>query len=57
LIKDLAAIYYGNKVENMHPEIYKGSRFFTCGKMDIKLHQKKENKRSEERLVGKECTG
>ena len=28
----------------MDVEIYKGSRFFACGKMDIKLHQKKENK-------------
>ena len=34
----------GNKVEYMDLKIYKGSRFFTCGKMNVKLHQKKENK-------------
>ena len=31
-----------NKLEYTDLEIYKGSRFFTCGKMDIKLHQKKK---------------
>ena len=31
-------------MEYMDLEIFKGSRFFTCGKLDIKLHQKKENK-------------
>ena len=34
----------GNKVEYMDLEIFKGSRFYTCGKMDIKLHQINENK-------------
>ena len=33
-----------NKVEYMDLEIYTGSRFFKCRKMDLKLHQKKENK-------------
>ena len=33
-----------NKVENVDLEIFKGSGFCSCGKLDIKLHQKKENK-------------
>ena len=31
-----------NKVDYVDWEILKGLRFYTCGKMDIKLHQKKE---------------
>ena len=31
----------GNKGEYMDFEIFKGSRFYSCGKVDIKLHQKK----------------
>ena len=32
----------GSNVEYMDLEMFKGSRFFTCGKMDIKLLQKKD---------------
>ena len=32
------------KIEYMDWEIFKGSRFYSYSKLDIKLHQKKENK-------------
>ena len=35
---------FGRRVEYMDLDIYKGSRFFSCGKFDIQLHQKQQYK-------------